>query len=152
MKILVCISKTPDTTAKIAFSDNNTKFAADGVWQDWTPTLAFGTGTPASIIISKARWMKIGKTVFIDLTFYSADSNGCTSCTITLPVSIKYWPGCNTSLSAYQRYGASGTTYGNPLAYIRGDVNYDKIQFAAFNTCTDGQYIVMQVAGCYEIE
>ncbi len=31
MKILVCISKTPDTTAKIAFSDNNTKFAQDGV-------------------------------------------------------------------------------------------------------------------------
>ncbi|MBU3713580.1 MAG: electron transfer flavoprotein subunit beta/FixA family protein [Ferruginibacter sp.] len=31
MKILVCISKTPDTTAKIAFSDNNTKFASDGV-------------------------------------------------------------------------------------------------------------------------
>lgn len=31
MKILVCISKTPDTTAKIAFADNNTKFAQDGV-------------------------------------------------------------------------------------------------------------------------
>jgi electron transfer flavoprotein beta subunit len=31
MKILVCISKTPDTTAKIAFTDNNTKFSADGV-------------------------------------------------------------------------------------------------------------------------
>jgi electron transfer flavoprotein beta subunit len=31
MKILVCISKTPDTTAKIAFTDNNTKFAADGI-------------------------------------------------------------------------------------------------------------------------
>ena len=31
MKILVCISKTPDTTSKIAFADNNTKFAADGV-------------------------------------------------------------------------------------------------------------------------
>ncbi|HLY69285.1 MAG TPA: electron transfer flavoprotein subunit beta/FixA family protein [Puia sp.] len=31
MKILICISKTPDTTAKIAFKDNNTKFAADGV-------------------------------------------------------------------------------------------------------------------------
>ncbi|MBS1600464.1 MAG: electron transfer flavoprotein subunit beta/FixA family protein [Bacteroidetes bacterium] len=31
MKILVCISKTPDTTAKIAFTDNNKKFAADGV-------------------------------------------------------------------------------------------------------------------------
>ena len=31
MKILVCISKTPDTTAKVAFTDNNTKYAADGV-------------------------------------------------------------------------------------------------------------------------
>ena len=31
MKILVCISKAPDTTTKIAFTDNNTKFAADGV-------------------------------------------------------------------------------------------------------------------------
>ena len=31
MKILVCISKTPDTTAKIAFTDNNTKFAQEGV-------------------------------------------------------------------------------------------------------------------------
>jgi electron transfer flavoprotein beta subunit len=31
MRILVCISKTPDTTAKIAFTDNNTKFAEAGV-------------------------------------------------------------------------------------------------------------------------
>jgi electron transfer flavoprotein beta subunit len=31
MKILVCISRTPDTTAKIAFTGNNTKFATEGV-------------------------------------------------------------------------------------------------------------------------
>lgn len=31
MKILVCISKTPDTTAKITFTDNNTKFNEQGV-------------------------------------------------------------------------------------------------------------------------
>lgn len=31
MKILVCISKTPDTTAKITFTDNNTKFDENGV-------------------------------------------------------------------------------------------------------------------------
>lgn len=31
MKILVCITKSPDTTAKIAFTDNNTKFAQAGV-------------------------------------------------------------------------------------------------------------------------
>jgi electron transfer flavoprotein beta subunit len=31
MKILVCISKTPDTTARIAFTNNNTTFSGDGV-------------------------------------------------------------------------------------------------------------------------
>jgi electron transfer flavoprotein beta subunit len=31
MKILVCISKAPDTTSKIDFVDNNTKFKEDGV-------------------------------------------------------------------------------------------------------------------------
>ncbi len=31
MKILVCISQVPDTTTKIAFSDNNTKFSTQGV-------------------------------------------------------------------------------------------------------------------------
>lgn len=31
MKILVCVSKTPDTTSKIAFKDSNTKFEENGV-------------------------------------------------------------------------------------------------------------------------
>src|SRR5690348_11628445 len=31
MKILVCISKTPDTTSRIAFKDSNTKFEGNGV-------------------------------------------------------------------------------------------------------------------------
>ncbi len=31
MKILVCISKAPDTTSKISFTDNNTKFDENGV-------------------------------------------------------------------------------------------------------------------------
>jgi electron transfer flavoprotein beta subunit len=31
MKILVCISKTPDTTAKVTFTVNNTKFAEESV-------------------------------------------------------------------------------------------------------------------------
>lgn len=31
MKILVCISKTPDTTSKISFTDNNSKFNSDKV-------------------------------------------------------------------------------------------------------------------------
>lgn len=41
MKLLVCISKTPDTTARIAFTDNNTTFDSNGVamimnpYDDW---------------------------------------------------------------------------------------------------------------------
>ena len=31
MKILVCITHVPDTTSKIAFTDNNTKFDQTGV-------------------------------------------------------------------------------------------------------------------------
>ena len=31
MKLLVCISKTPDTTTRISFTDNNTKFNSDKV-------------------------------------------------------------------------------------------------------------------------
>jgi len=31
MKILVCITKTPDTTTKVQFTDNNTRFVEDGV-------------------------------------------------------------------------------------------------------------------------
>lgn len=31
MKILVCVSKTPDTTSKIAFTDGNSKFDENGV-------------------------------------------------------------------------------------------------------------------------
>src|SRR5678815_2312715 len=31
MKILVCISRTPDTTSKISFKDGNTKFDENGV-------------------------------------------------------------------------------------------------------------------------
>jgi electron transfer flavoprotein beta subunit len=31
MKILVCITKTPDTTTKISFKENNTRFNTDGV-------------------------------------------------------------------------------------------------------------------------
>ena len=59
MKILVCISKTPDTTAKITFADNNTKFAADGVqwiinpydeWYALVRAIEFKEADPATTI------------------------------------------------------------------------------------------------------
>ncbi len=59
MKILVCISKTPDTTAKIAFTDNNTKFAEAGVqwiinpydeWYALVRAIELKEADPATII------------------------------------------------------------------------------------------------------
>ena len=59
MKILVCISKTPDTTAKIAFSDNNTKFETTGVqwiinpydeWYALVRAIELKEADPATII------------------------------------------------------------------------------------------------------
>ena len=38
MKILVPIAKVPDTTSKVAFVDNNTKFSSDGVTFIMNPT------------------------------------------------------------------------------------------------------------------
>ncbi len=38
MKILVCISKVPDTTSKITFTDGNTKFNEDGITWIMNPT------------------------------------------------------------------------------------------------------------------
>ena len=38
MKLLVCISRVPDTTTKISFKDNNTKFSEDNVQWILNPT------------------------------------------------------------------------------------------------------------------
>src|SRR6202165_2647879 len=59
MKILVCISKTPDTTGKIAFTDNNSKFAEAGVqwiinpydeWYALVRAIEFKEADPATVI------------------------------------------------------------------------------------------------------
>ena len=59
MKILVCISKTPDTTAKIAFTENNTKFTSDGVqwiinpydeWYALVRAIELKEANPAAVI------------------------------------------------------------------------------------------------------
>jgi electron transfer flavoprotein beta subunit len=50
MNILVCISNVPDTTSKINFTDNNTKFDKNGVQFIINPNDEFG--------LTKAVWMK----------------------------------------------------------------------------------------------
>jgi electron transfer flavoprotein beta subunit len=67
MKILVCISKAPDTTSKIAFSDGNTKFDENGVqfivnpYDEWYALVkalelkeAAGTGQVTIITVGEA--------------------------------------------------------------------------------------------------
>ncbi len=59
MKVLVCISKTPDTTAKIAFTEGNTKFDENGVqwiinpydeWYSLVRAIELKEKDPATII------------------------------------------------------------------------------------------------------
>ncbi|WP_111309408.1 electron transfer flavoprotein subunit beta/FixA family protein [Confluentibacter sediminis] len=50
MKILVCISHVPDTTSKINFADNDTKFDASGVQFVINPNDEFG--------LTRAMWFK----------------------------------------------------------------------------------------------
>lgn len=50
MKILVCISHVPDTTSRINFSDNNTKFDTSGVQFVINPNDEFG--------LTRAMWFK----------------------------------------------------------------------------------------------
>jgi len=50
MKILVCISHVPDTTSKINFTDDNTKFDTNGVQYVINPNDEFG--------LTRAMWFK----------------------------------------------------------------------------------------------
>ena len=50
MKILVCISNVPDTTSKINFTENNTKFDSNGVQFVINPNDEFG--------LTRAMWFK----------------------------------------------------------------------------------------------
>ena len=50
MKILVCISHVPDTTSKINFTDDNTKFDTNGVQFIINPNDEFG--------LTRSMWFK----------------------------------------------------------------------------------------------
>lgn len=59
MKILVCISHVPDTTSKINFTDNETRFATDGVQFVINPNDEFG--------LTRAMWFKEKQNASIDI-------------------------------------------------------------------------------------
>jgi len=55
------------------------------VWMNYAPALTWTTGTPAAIT-TIARYSKVGTTVHFTVDISSADSNGATDLTISLPV------------------------------------------------------------------
>jgi len=59
MKILVCISHVPDTTSKINFTDNNTKFDTSGVQFVINPNDEFG--------LTRAMWFKEKQGATVDI-------------------------------------------------------------------------------------
>lgn len=59
MKILVCISHVPDTTSKINFTDNNTKFDTNGVQFVINPNDEFG--------LTRAMWFKEKQSASVDV-------------------------------------------------------------------------------------
>ncbi|HET7361094.1 MAG TPA: electron transfer flavoprotein subunit beta/FixA family protein [Salinimicrobium sp.] len=59
MKILVCISHVPDTTSKINFSDNDTKFDTNGVQFVINPNDEFG--------LTRAMWFKEKQGATVDV-------------------------------------------------------------------------------------
>jgi hypothetical protein len=117
-------------------------------WAGYSPTLVWGTADPATIT-TVSRWTKLGKIVFFHIDISSADSNACSSLTISLPAD----PNDNndrTAVSSIQKAGAGGATYSDPLAYIDMDSASKLIKFYAFTTGTDGQAVAVVVSGSYE--
>jgi hypothetical protein len=120
------------------------------VLTNWTPTLVWAGATPAAITI-ECYYRRIGKTVFFDIWISSADSNGTTGLTITLPSTpSNIGAAHNVSVSAWQAYGVAGTTYGNPLAYLLQSGAENRVRFLAFQAATDGQFVGISASGFYQ--
>jgi hypothetical protein len=118
------------------------------MWGTYTPTLVWTTATPAALT-TVARYCQIGKTVFVKIFLYSADSNATSGLTITLPV-VPATINARIACAAFEQYGASGTTYKTVTANILADGADNKINFMDFTTATDGQAIGISVSCEYE--
>lgn len=115
-------------------------------WKSWVPTLTWTTGTPATNVVTIARYQIKDKKVFFNFYYVADDGNGATALKISLPV-IPKDNDSRIPLSALQRVN---TTWSNPLAYIDDD-DGNGIQFRAFATATDAQAVELHVSGFYEI-
>lgn len=118
-------------------------------WATWTPTLTWTTGTPASLTTT-CRWTQLGNIVFFNLYLNSADSNGCTNLTFTLP-STPSNTGCYPIFTARELYGVAGTTYANITFYGTQSGADNLARTNQFQAATDGQRIQIICQGFYEV-
>lgn len=114
-------------------------------WVTWTPTLTWSGGTP-STLGTVAKYTQIGKTVFFTFSTASADSNGATGLTITLPITP-------VNIGAYQVFSAIEYKGGVGWIDVKGILAPadNKILFTNFAPCIDGADVAVIVSGQYEV-
>lgn len=127
----------------------NNNIGQEGTWKEYVPNVTWtgGTGTPT--YTTSCRYSVVGKVVNFLIYVTAADSNACTSVTIALPIlrSTKFLYAI--PVNGLEGSGASGTTYTDPLAYLRSD---HKVGFLSWTTPTDGSPVNIWATGQYEID
>jgi len=121
-------------------------------WAAWSPMLVWSSTTPAGLT-TVARWTQTGKIVSYVFSTTTADSDGRSLTTVTLPVAAANIA-ANIACASIETSGATGVTYTNPLAYIKADGsgNNKEINFRASVVGTNGQVIAYEISGSYEVE
>ncbi len=111
MKILVCISHVPDTTSKINFTDNNTKFDTNGVQFVINPNDEFG--------LTRAMWFKEKQGATVDVINVGGPE---TEPTLRKALAI----GADTAIRV-NTPATDGFQVAKELAKVAGDGGYDLI-------------------------
>jgi hypothetical protein len=104
-------------------------------WADWTPTVTWGGATP-TITTQTYRWMRIGKTVFLNIAIVCSDGKGATSVNITLPSTARTLAGVYWENTMRERVN---TTHNPCYPYIgSGGTALDCQATAGFSPMTNG--------------
>jgi hypothetical protein len=70
--------------ANKSYVDDAVAAGGTATWANYAPVLTWADGTPAGVV-TVARYIKVGKVVTFTIDILSADSNGATGLTISLP-------------------------------------------------------------------
>jgi hypothetical protein len=122
---------------------SNTSYLLKSTWASYSPSLVWTGGTPTSITTT-ARWFKTDKVVYDIITIASANGNGATGLTISLP-STSPAVGVYPPISSYELV----TAWTNPSGYL--DTDNSLIKFRTFTICPIGTGIRIELECFYEV-